>query len=221
MAAAKKPFVCSIEVSKTAGFSFKLQNDTGKTTQTITLDGTTLTITVKGEKSTSTVTQTAEQIELKVVGEQDTSTLTQTADQVEIKVKTFKVDAETVEIKSSKTSSYEATETLAMKSTKDMTIASSAKLAVSSTSDMSLASSAKLDQSATADATLKGNNTTVEAMLKLTAKGSSEVAVSGTKIGVTADAKLDLNSPMTTVGDTVTTIKGSAIKVEGSLVKLG
>ncbi|HLV67309.1 MAG TPA: hypothetical protein VKY73_15915, partial [Polyangiaceae bacterium] len=157
----------------------------------------------------------------KVAGENDTSTITQKADLVEVKCKTFTVDAEAVTVKSSKASSYEATETLSLKSTKDMTVSSSAKLTISSTSDLSIDSSAKLQQSATGDATLKGNNTTVEATMKLSAKGGSEAALAAPKVGLSADSKLDMTSPMTTVGDTMTTVKGQLVKVEGSLVKLG
>jgi hypothetical protein len=68
---------------------------------------------------------------------------------------------------------------------------------------------------------LKGNNTNVEANLKLTAKGGVDVALSAAKLAVNGDAKIDISSPMTTLGDTLTTVKGQLVKVEGSLVKLG
>ncbi len=221
MADAQKPFVCTIEVTKDKGFVFKLQNDSGKITQTITMDGTTLTIQVAGEKSTTSVTQTADQIELKVAGENDTSTVTQKADLVSVKCKTFTVDAETMDLKSTKDTTFAASEKYTVTSTKDMSFSSSAKLDLSSTSDMTLSSSAKLAMSATGDASLKGANTTVEANLKVTAKGGVDAVMSAAKVAITGDAKVDVTAPMATLGDTLTTVKGQIVKVEGTLVKLG
>lgn len=217
MPGAETTFVCSVEVSKTKGFTFKLQNDSGKITQTVTLDGTTLVLKVAGEKSTSTYTQTCEQVELKIVGENDTSTVTQTASAVSVNCKSFSVDAETVSVKSSKTTQHEASETLTIKSTKDMSVTSSAKLSLTSTEDMSLTSSAKLSQVATGDASLKGNSTTLEANLKLAGKGGLDVALSATKLSVNGEAKIDINSPMTTLGDTLTTVKGTNGQGRGRL----
>ena len=215
------PFICSIELSKTDGVTVVVTDEDAKITQTIAMNGTTVTVTVKkGDDKTSTITQDAESLVLKVVGE-ETSTVTQKHDSVAIKCKSFSVEAETVSVKSTEDSTHEAQGKLTVTSTKDMTLTSSAKLSASSTSDMKLASSAGFTASATADAKLSGMNTTVEASAALTAKGGTDAAVSGGKIALSGTMKADLTAPLTTVGQDVTTVKGSLVKVEGSLVKLG
>ena len=75
--------------------------------------------------------------------------------------------------------------------------------------------------SATMDAKLSGQNTTVSALMKTTVSGTTEVAVSGMKVGIAGDTQVDLAGPMTNVGQTLTTIKGQIVKVEGTLIKLG
>src|SRR4029450_5593330 len=90
--------ICWVELKKTNGdgITINVQNDSGKVTQTIPLDGTPLTVTVKGEDSTSTITQDATKIIHEVKGPQETSTITQVQDKITVKVKAFEVDAETV-----------------------------------------------------------------------------------------------------------------------------
>ena len=56
-ASSNNTLVCSVELSKTAGMTLKVLNSAGKITQTVVINGTTLVMTVKGEKSTTTVTR--------------------------------------------------------------------------------------------------------------------------------------------------------------------
>ena len=78
--------ICTVEMSKSAGVTIKVTDSDGKVTQTVTMDGTTMT--------------------LKVADSSNTSTITQKEDSVTIKCKSFKVDAETVFVKSSKDSTH-------------------------------------------------------------------------------------------------------------------
>ncbi|HVJ88906.1 MAG TPA: hypothetical protein VM580_03820, partial [Labilithrix sp.] len=67
--------ICSVELNKEKdkGITVKIQNSSGQITQTFQMDGTKITVTVKGAQSTSTITQDSESLELKVVGPAETS----------------------------------------------------------------------------------------------------------------------------------------------------
>ena len=216
-----KTIICSIELSKTGGITVTVKNAAGNVTQTIAMDGTTTTTTVKGATSTSTVTQDAVSLELKVAGPERTSTITQKQDLVQVKCKAFVVDADTVSMTSLEKTEHAAGTTYAVKSTDDMSFTSSAKLSAASTAAMALSSTDTFTASATADAKLSGLNTTVEAMTKLTAKGGTEAAISATMMDISATAKLDIAGAITNVGKDMTTVRGSLVKLDAAAIKLG
>jgi hypothetical protein len=215
--------ICWVELKKTDGdgITINVQNDAGKVTQTIHLDGTTLTVTVKGENSTSTVTQDATKIIHEVKGPQETSTITQVQDKITVKVKSFEVDAETVLVKSSKDSTHEATGKLIMTSTGDMSQTSKAKWTTESTGAMTLDTKDALTATSLLDTKIAGQNATLEGKMKVTTKGGTNAEVSALKIAISGSAKVDVTSPMTTLGDTITTVKGTMVKLEGALIKAG
>lgn len=215
--------ICSVELSKTNGngITIKVQNDSGKVTQTIQLDGTTLTVTVKGENSTSTITQDATKIVHEIKGPSETSTITQVQDKITVKVKSFEVDAETVLVKSSQDSTHEAKGKLTMTSTGDMSQSSKAKWTAESTGAMKLDTKDGLTASALMDASISGKNATLEGKMKMTAKGGTDAEVSALKVAVSGTAKADFTAPMATLGDNLTTVKGMMVKLEGTLVKVG
>lgn len=216
-----EPFICSIELSKTGGVTVVVRDEDADVTQKVAMNGTTVTITVqKGDAKTSTLTQDAEGFVLQVAGD-ETSTITQKHDRIVMKCKAFEVDAETVTLKSEKDSTHEAGGKMTVTSTKDMSLSSSAKLGLSSTSEMTLDSSAALKASATGDAKLSGANTKIEASAKLTLDGGVAADISAGKVNISATMKADLTAPLTTVGQDVTTVQGSLVRVSGSLVKLG
>jgi hypothetical protein len=215
------PFICSIELSKSDGITVVVTDKKGKITQTVAMNGTTVTITVKkGDEKTSTITQDAESIVFQVEGEQ-TSTVTQKHDTLSVKCKTFEIDAETVSVKSSRDSTHVAEGKMTLKSTRDMDLSSSAKLSAESTADMKLASSAGLNASATGDAKLAAANVTVDASVNLALKGGMTAALEAAKVNVAGTMKVDVTAPLTTVGQDITTVKGTLVKVEGTLVRLG
>src|SRR5215203_2452067 len=102
------PLVCTVEMSKDSGISIKVENADGGITQTITMDGTTLTMTVAGED--------------------ETSTFTQKADSIAIKCKDFSIEASnTITCTSTKATTHKSDDTVTIQSAKDMTLTSSAK----------------------------------------------------------------------------------------------
>ena len=216
--------ICNVELNKTngGGITVTVQNDSGKVTQTIQCDGTTLTIIVKGENSTSTITQDATKCIHEIKGPSDTSTITQVQDKITVKVKSFEVDAETVLVKSSKDSTHNATGKFTVTSDDDMSQTSKAKWAAKSTAAMTLDTQDKLTTTSTMDtSSLLGMNSTIEGEMKVTVKGGTEADVQALQVKVTGQATCDVTSPMTTIGDTMTTVKGQLTTISGSLIKIG
>lgn len=196
--------VCTVELDKEKGVTVKVENADDQITQTVVMDGTSITITVKGSEETSTYVQ-----------KQDSVTIT---------CKDFTVDATgTLTLKSAKASSWASQDTLSVESTKDMTFTSSAKLTQSATSDAKLSSSANIAVEATSKLDMKGMETSLVASagdnkleginLKMAGKAQAELAAPMVKVA--AKAKLGLES------SGMADLKGSITSVGGTLVKLG
>lgn len=195
--------VCKVELDKQKGITVTVENADGKITQTVTMDGTTLTI--------------------KVQGESDTSTITQKADSIAIKCKTFTLDAETITCKSEKATLHQSSDTFDIKSTKDLTIQSQAKIVEKATQDMAL-SGMNVEVKASQALTAKGpTGVTIQAAggeakvqgLSLALKGDTGAKLEGLKVDVKADTMLNAE------GGAMATLKGQLTNVSGSLVKLG
>jgi phage baseplate assembly protein gpV len=194
--------VCKVELDKTSGITVTVENADGKITQTVTMDGTTLTI--------------------KVQGESDTSTITQKADSIAIKCKTFTLDAETITCTSEKATKHESKDTFDIKSTKDMTMKSQAKIDMAATQDMALSG---MNVNVSAQQALSGKGPTGVTLqasggelkgegLTLSLKGTTGAKLEGLKVDIKADTMLNAEG-------TMTTLKGQMTNVQGSLVKLG
>lgn len=185
------PLVCTVEMSKESGISVKVENADAGITQTITMDGTTLTMTVAGEE--------------------DTSTFTQKADSIAIKCKDFSIEADnTITCTSKKATKHTSEDTLTLESTKDMTLTSKAKLVQTADSDLTLAG-ANVKATAKSEASMKGMTAEVSGDQKLTLKGT-QANMSGTQVAINADAKLEAKSSgMATLGGNLTTVTGTLI----------
>ncbi|NTX03929.1 hypothetical protein HUA74_14740 [Myxococcus sp. CA051A] len=196
--------VCTIELDKQKGITVTVDNADGQILQTVTMDGTSIT--------------------LKVAGQTDTSTVVQKADSIVVTVKDFKVDAETITLLSSKTSDWKSQDTLTVESTKDMTFTSQAKLTQSAMQDASLSSSAKINVEATQALAMKGMTASMQATggeakvdgLTLKLSGTTEASMSGLNVKVSGQAALDLEA------QGMANLKASGVtSVSGALVKLG
>ncbi|WP_224360587.1 hypothetical protein [Hyalangium versicolor] len=196
--------VCTVEMDKAKGVTVKVENADGKITQTVVMDGTSITI--------------------KVQGNEETSTIVQKQDSVTITCKDFTVDATgTLTLKSAKESSWASQDILKVESTKDMTLTSSAKLTQSATQDAKLSSNAKVAIEAASNLDMKGMQTSLTASggenkiegltLKMSGQSQAELASAMTK--VSGQGKLGLES------SGVAELKGSMTTVGGALVKLG
>lgn len=196
--------VCKVELDKVKGITVTVDNEDGKITQTVTMDGTTL--------------------EIKVKGESETSTWTQKADSIAIKCKTFTLDAETITCTSEKATKHESKDTFTVKSTKDMSLSTDAKFSADAKQDMSHAGmnvSVEAKQKVTVKGpmgvalTASGGEAKMEG-LTLALKGTTGAKLEGLKVDVKADTMLNAE------GGAMATLKGGGMaKVEGALVKLG
>jgi len=198
--------VCTIELDKEKGITVKVNDAQGQLTQTVTMDGKSITLEVKSSS--------------------DTSTIVQKPDSVTVTCKDFKVDASgTITLLSQQASKWTSQQTLKLESTQDMTLTSSAKLTQTATQDVAISSSTgKVSVKASAS---KVELEAMQASMKATA---GKAAVSGIQLELEGTAKADLKAPMITVDASaklglqssgLADLKGSITNVGGSLVKLG
>lgn len=178
--------VCILEMSKERGVTVTVENADGKIVQTITMNGTSLVMKVKGE--------------------QEETSLTQTAEKVTISCKDFEVVARnSITCTATKTATHESKDG-------DTTIKSGAKLVHKAVGDVKV-SGANVAITADSAATLKGNTIEASGMQSLKLKGTAQAALEGAQVSVKADAQLSLESSgMAALKGSMTTIGGSLIK---------
>jgi hypothetical protein len=194
------PLECRIELNKKDGVTVTVIGEDTKKTQVIRLDGDKVTITVKDGSNTSTYVQMP--------------------DSISMKCKTFSVDAEVINTKSTK-------RTLVV-SDGDFTVNSKDKLALNGSSDVAVVASKALDLTAstltakgTTSATVQSQTVTVKGDSKATltaatteVKGSSATNIDGMTVNIKASTTMNVQGMTTNV-------KGQMTNVKGSLVSLG
>jgi hypothetical protein len=151
--------VCRIELDKKKGVLLTVENGDDKITQTIVMDGTSITTTVKGSEETSTITQKQ--------------------DSIAMNCKTFTLDAETITCKSTKETLHESGQNFDIKSGKNIGVAADSA-AEYKAMDTTIESTSKTEinggtlvLSGSGSAELKG------ASIKLDAKGLMDLATGG------------------------------------------
>ncbi len=182
--------VCRVELHKKNGIIITVENNDDNITQTMVLDGTTITTTNAGADETSVITQAT--------------------DSITIKCKDFLLDADTITCKSTGAAVHESKDTFKIKSSKDMSFNSGADLKADATSDMKL-SAKEIDASTTSgDVKISGTNVNVTAKMKagidsknLDLKGSISAKVDGGIVDVTGKKTNVAGSALTTIGGTI------------------
>jgi len=162
--------VCRIELDKTKGIVLTLENSDGNIIQTIVMDGTNITTSVKGSDATSTIKQKQ--------------------DGVTIDCKTFTINAETIICKSTGETRHESGQDFTIKSTNNVNVSATnaaqykaMNTTMESTSESKL-SGITLKLSGTASAELKGPSITVEATGIMDLKSSGIVNLKGTMVNI-------------------------------------
>jgi hypothetical protein len=186
--------ICTIEMSKEKGVTVKVTDSDGQVTQTVTMDGTTMT--------------------LEVTDGSNTSTITQKADSIVIACKDFQVNAETINCTSTGATKHTSDDAFTVSSQADMKLSSQAKLVEEATGDVEV-SGMNIKASATSAASMEGLTATVEAKQGLTLKSGLTAELTGTMVTVKADGMLEASS------SGVSTFKGSVSNVQGSLINAG
>ena len=163
--------VCRLELDKIKGIILTVENGDGNITQTIVMDGTSITTTVKGAQATSTITQKQ--------------------DSIAIDCKTFTLNAESITCKSTGKTSHESGQDFDVKSSNNLNVSATnaAKYTALNTTLESTAETkvngATLKFSGTASAELKGPMITLDAtgILDLKSSGIANLKGSLVKIG--------------------------------------
>jgi hypothetical protein len=186
--------ICTIEMSKETGVTIKVTDADGQVTQTVTMDGTTMT--------------------LKVADSSNTSTITQKADSIVIACKDFQVNAETITCASTAATKHTSDDTFTVNSQADMTLSSRAKLVEEATGDVEI-SGMNIKAAATSAASMEGLTAKIEATQGLTLKSGLTADLTGTMVTVKADGMLEASS------SGVSTFKGSISNIQGSLINAG
>lgn len=195
--------ICTIEMDKEKGLILTTEDKEAKITQTVTMDGESITLEVKGSGATSTIVQ-----------KQDSVTVT---------CKAFVLKAETIEVTSSKTSKWKSDDTFALESTKAFTLTSADELTQKAAKDASLSSDKAVSLKAAAKFSVEGADVQVEGKSGSVAlkapsvkvDGTKDVAVAAAQVKVTAQAQLALKS------DGMAELKGGMTTVAGSMVNVG
>lgn len=151
--------VCRIELDKKKGVLLTVENSDDQIIQTIVMDGTMITTTVKGSEETSTITQKQ--------------------DSIAMKCKTFTLDAETITCKSTKETLHESGQNFDITSGKNLIVFAESS-AEYKAMDTTIESTAKTEikggtlvLSGSGSAELKG------ASIKLDAKGLMDLVTGG------------------------------------------
>ncbi|EFI34725.1 conserved hypothetical protein [Desulfonatronospira thiodismutans ASO3-1] len=191
---------CRIELDKEKGVTVTVENEDGKITQTLVMDGTSIILTCKGQD--------------------DTSSITQKQDSIDIKCKNFNLDAESITCQSEKDTVHKSQQKYEIQSTKDMLLKSESNFSAKSDSKAEV-SGKSLELSADNKAALSGADVSV--------KAKNKTDVSGNKLGLSGKMQADMDAMSVKVAakgkmdvqGKLTTIKGSITNVQGKMVKLG
>lgn len=178
--------VCTLEMSKERGVTITVEDVDGKVVQTLTMNGTSLVMKVKGE--------------------QEETSMTQTTEKVTISCKDFEVIARnSIVCTAAKSATHESRDG-------DTTIKSGARLLQKAQGDIK-ASGANVEVEAQSATKLKGTTVEVSGVQSLKLKGTAQAELQGAQVAVKADAQLSLESSgMASFKGSMTTIGGSLIK---------
>ncbi len=214
--------ICTIELNKKTGTTVTVKDEEGKLTQSITMDGKSITVKMikDDDGKFSSIKMDQKEIVSTVKGD-ETSTITQVHDTITVKVKNFIVDAETVKVTSKKTSDYEAKDAMTVKAAKAMSVSTDDALTVKSAKDTSVTASGAMNLKATKDITAEGQNVAIKGQMAVKIQGAQKVDVKGAQVSIKGDAQVEVAAPATNLGQTMTTVKGSMVKIEGAMVKVG
>lgn len=213
--------ICSIELSKERGVTVKVVDDQGKVTQTVELDGTKMTLQVKTNEAETVWEQRDASIRCTVKKGSDQTEIEQSPTNIELRCKNFLVEAESVDVSATKDMSLTAKGKGTLKTRKDLTLQSSAKATLKATRDVSVDSGTKLKLEGGTQASLAAPQIALKASAKASIDGGTQLQLTAIKVQAKGKAQLEAAAPITNVGQALTSVKGSLLKLEGALIKMG
>lgn len=223
MSIGQQKFNCKIEMSKTDGIAISIRDLSQPDTvyKQIILQGDSLVIKTNKTDSSATITQTETSLTTEVKNAQGSTKIEQGPEAVTVTCKTFTVDAESIQLKSTQDTTCTASGEWSVTSTKDFKVATQANCELKSTSAMTLdaTSSSTIKSAAALKLQAPSINGSADSSLDLQSNGA--LNLKGGAVSVKGDMRASLDSPSTTVGSTMTTVQGQIVSISGSLVKLG
>ncbi len=214
--------ICTIELNKTGGTTVTVKDEEGKITQTLVMDGKSITIKVLKEDDSKSATITMDQTKIvSTVAGDETSTVTQVHDTLTMKVKNFVVDAETVKMTSSKTTDLEAQDAMTVKATKALSVSTDDAFTLKSMKAMTVEATGAMDIETKQAFGLKGLKVEAKAESALTLQTPGNFELKGSVVNITGSARAAMVGPVVNVGQTVTVLKGAVVQLDGALVKIG
>lgn len=213
--------VCSIELSKERGVTVKVVDDDNKVTQTVVLDGASLTLQVKTSEAQTVWQQKDASIRCTVEKGSDQTEIKQSPTNIELKCKNFLVEAESVDVSATKDMALAADGKGTWKTTKDLALQSSAKATLKAAGDATVDGGAKLKLDGGTQASLSAPQVALKAKAKASIDGGTQLQLTAIKVQAKGKAQLEAAAPITNVGQALTSVKGSLLKLEGALIKMG
>lgn len=214
--------ICTIELNKTGGTTVCVKDEEGKITQTIVMDGKSITVKVLKEDDSKSATITMDQTKIvSTVAGDETSTVTQVHDTLTMKVKNFVVDAETVKVTSSKTTDVEAKDAMTVKATKALAVSTDDAFTLKSMKAMTVEATGAMNVETKQAFELKGVKIEAKAEAAMTIQAGGDLELKGSVVNITGNARAAMVAPVTNIGRTVTVIKGGVVQLDGALVKIG
>jgi len=216
-------FSCHVELSKADGITIVIKDRKKKDQylRRIVLGPTSITLTCKDAAVTSVVTQKDGSINTSVTTAKGTTTIDQDGETIAFKCKTFQVEAETVTMKATQDGSLTTGGKCTIKSTGDALVDSAAKLTLQSALALAATGQADVAIAATTKLALSGAQAELAATATLAARSDGTAELSGMTVSVKGQTQLTAEAPITSVGQTMTTVKGQLVEISGALVKLG
>lgn len=186
--------VCRVELHKKNGVIITVENDDEGITQTMVMDGQTITTTCEGMD--------------------DTSEIIQAPDGITIKCREFVLEADTITCQSSGMTTHKSGSNMMVRSTAAMELGAGAGLKAAAGAAMKLTSSEKMDMEASGgDVTISGVNVDASSDMKTSLNGQN-VEMKGTMGAKLEGGMVDVKGTKATLeGSAMTTIGGGIIKV--------
>jgi hypothetical protein len=169
----------------------------------------------------ATITQNEKSVTTEVKDSKGSTKIEQGPEAVKITCKTFTLEAESVTVTSQKDTTLTAEGALSVTSTKDLKVTSHAKCDLKSTAAMTLDAAGCCTVKSAAEVAAKAPKVGLTADASLNVQSSGALNLKGGVVSIKGDMRAEFDSPSTTVGSMMTTVCGQIVSISGSLVKLG